>query len=47
VSRKKRKRRWLGEEKRVRNRGGGGGVPEGCEDMEAEMERERIEFFGR
>jgi len=42
---KKRKRRWLEEEKRVRNRGGDGGVLEGCEDMEAEMERERIESF--
>lgn len=43
--RKKRKRKWLGKEKRVGNGGGGGGVPEGYEGMKAAMERERMESF--
>jgi len=45
VAERRRKRGWLGEEMRAGNGGGGGGIPESCEYVEAEMERERMESF--
>jgi len=42
---RRRKRGWLEEEMRAGSGGGGGGIPGDWMDVEAEMERERLESF--